>query len=179
MLTVYTTGDGNTYGAADGVLLALLVSEYITDRTEQDVARWKKLRDKGWENMTAEERSEWMGEMKGCYGHTDMNRVESAVEVLSARLCELGYLYHPTTKTDWKRGDSPTRADFERYLGNVENIRKQMKVYSDTPEAPTIGNKLNWSRANDIEKILRDIEKLTDSIVQNMCFAGEIFAGEV
>lgn len=153
--------------------------EFITDRSQKDVERWKELRDKGFEQMSPEEQSEWLAPMKGCYGHTDMNRVESAVEALSARLSELGYLYHPVVKTDWNLWSAPTKRDFERYLGNVATMRKLLKVYADTPMAPTTGNRLDWNRANDIEKILSDIEKLADSMVQNRYYAGEIFAGEV
>ena len=57
----------------------------ITDRTAADVVRWKTLHDKGWEAMSAEEQSEWLGGMKGSYNYTDMNRVESAVKELEAR----------------------------------------------------------------------------------------------
>ncbi len=39
----------------------------ITDRTGQDVSRWRELHDKGWLGMTEAEQSEWMGEMKGRY----------------------------------------------------------------------------------------------------------------
>lgn len=179
MPVIYTTGDGNTYSAGDGAILALLDSKYVTDRTAKDVARWKELRDKGWENMTAEERTEWLSPMKGCYGFTDMNRVESAVEALSARLSELGYLYHPTVKTNWARYSIPTKQEVERYYGNVAKLRELLAVYPDTPEAPTIGDRLNWSRANDIEKILSDVEKLADIVAQNRYYVGDIFAGEV
>ena len=153
--------------------------EFITDRSQKDVERWKELHQKGFEQMSPEEQTEWLAPMKGCYGHTDMNRVESAVEALSARLSELGYLYHPTVKTNWARYSIPTKQEVERYFGNVAKLRELLSVYPDTPEAPTIGDKLNWSRANDIEKILSDIEKLADTLVQNRYYAGEIFAGEV
>ena len=153
--------------------------EFIVDRSQKDVERWRELQRKGFEQMSPEEKAEWLGPMKGCYGHTDMNRVERAVEALSAQLCEMGYLYHPTVKTDWARWSAPTKTDFERYLGNVAGLREVLPLYRDTPAAPTVEDRLNWSRANDIERILSDVEKMAAGINEIQYRAGEIFAGEV
>jgi len=152
----------------------------ITDRTIQDVARWKELHDKGWAGMTAAEQAEWNGEMKGRYSFTDMNRVESAVEALSARFVEKGYLDAPlTVKTDWHSFSVPTRTDMTRYLGNIATLRSLVTVYPDTPLAPTVNQKFNFERANDIEKILLDVDAILTAIPQSWFYAGEIMSGEV
>ena len=152
----------------------------IIDRTKQDVARWRELHDKGWDAMTAAERTEWLGEMKGRYNHTDMNRVESAVEALSARFVEEGYLASPlTVKTDWNRWSCPTLTDMERYLGNIERLRKLVPVYPTTPVTPTVKQKLDYNLANDIEKILVDLDDILTKIPQSVYRAGEIYSGEV
>lgn len=117
--------------------------------------------------------------VKGMYGHTDMNRVENAVAVLSEKMSALQYPYSPTVKTDWTKEDIPTRDDMLRYFGNIAGIRSVIPVYSTTPVAPSIGNRLTYSMANDIEKILVDIERITDSIPKTWYFAGEINSGEV
>ena len=154
--------------------------EFIVDRTSQDVARWKTLRDKGWVKMNAAERTEWLGEMKGRYAYTDMNRVERAVSALSARLVALGYLPSPlATKTSWTRNDAPTSADMVRYLGNIAAIRNSIAVYPTTPAAPSVYAKLNYSRANDLEQILLDVSQILDGLAQFRYYAGEIYAGEV
>ena len=154
--------------------------DFITDRTALDVERWKLLHDKGWDKMSATEQSEWLGEMKGRYNYTDMNRVETAVETLSARLRELGYV-HPTltVKTDWARWSCPTKTDMQRYFENVATLRSASTIYRDTPVAPTVGQKLNYTRANNLEKILSDIDEITTNIPKAWCYAGEIFSGEV
>ena len=152
----------------------------ITDRTKQDVTRWRELHDKGWAAMTAAERQEWSGEMKGRYTATDMNRVESAVESLSARCVEMGYLSAPlTVKTNWDMWSVPTREDMIRYLGNVETLRNVVTLYATTPNAPTIHQKFNYERANDIEQILLDVDEMLTSIPQSWFYAGEIHSGEV
>lgn len=152
----------------------------ITDRTAQDVARWKELHDKGWVRMSPAEQSEWLGEMKGRYSYTDMNRVESAVEALSARFVEGGYLTTPlTVKTNWNLWSVPTKNDMERYLGNVATLRSLVPVYTTTPNVPTVNQRLNHTRANDIEKILIDLDNILTQIPQGYYYAGEIMAGEV
>ena len=152
----------------------------IIDRTEQDVARWRELHDKGWAAMTAAEQTEWMGEMKGRYSYTDMNRVERAVAALSARFVEGGYLTSPlSTKTNWNAWSVPTRADMQRYLGNVATLRGLVPVYPGTPAVPTINQRLNYERANDIEKILVDLDDILTKIPQSWFYAGEIHSGEV
>ena len=117
--------------------------------------------------------------VKGMYGHTDMNRVEKTVADLSEKMSALQYPYSPDVKTDWSREDIPTKDDMLRYYGNIVGIRSAIPVYSTTPIAPNIGHRLNYSMANDIEKILVDIDRITDSIPKSWHFAGEINSGEV
>ena len=152
----------------------------IIDRTLQDVNHWKALHKKGWAGMNDTERTEWLSAMKGCYGITDMNRVEAAVEVLSERLRELGYL-HPTltTKTNWSASDVPTKVDFDRYFSNVEALRKAIALGPSTPETPTTKVNLDFQRANDLEEILLNIDKATTNLQKTWFYAGDIFAGEV
>lgn len=152
----------------------------ITDRTSDDVARWKELHDKGWLGMTESEQIEWMGEMKGRYSHTDMNRVENAVKAVSSHFVENGYLTTPlSVKTDWNSLSIPTRADMERYLGNVATLRGLVPVYPTTPAAPTVNQRFNYERANDIEKILLDLNDIIIKIPQSWNRAGELYSGEV
>lgn len=152
----------------------------ITDRTSQDVARWKMLHDKGWAAMTDDERSEWLGEMKGRYTYTDMNRVENAVKDLSDRFVEIGYLAAPlTVKTDWNRWSAPTVSDFNRYYGNIASLRALVAGYPTTPDVPTVNRRLDYSMANDIEQILEDLENIITKLPQSWYYAGEIFSGEV
>lgn len=152
----------------------------ITDRTSQDVARWRELHDKGLSAMSPAERVEWSGQMKGRYNHTDMNRVENAVKSLSDRMFDLGYLSTKlTVKTDWVESDSPTHDDFARYFGNVKILRDSVAVYGSTPFAPTVNTKLDHNRANDLEKILLDIDEITSGVSKSWYYAGELFSGEV
>ena len=118
--------------------------------------------------------------VKGRYGAVDMNRVESAVEALSARFVEDGYLTFPlSVKTDWNQQSIPTRADMERYLGNVATLRSLARVYPTTPAAPTVNQRMDYRKANDIEQILFDLRDILEKIPNSRFYAGEIYSGEV
>ena len=159
---------------------------FITNRTFDDVKRWKHLRDKGWHRMVEEERKEWLGEIetipaatRGMYTHNDLNRVEKAVEAISLRFKESGYEIQLDTKTDWTYQDTVTKTDMERYLHNISALRGFLVVFKDTPNVPSIDAQLNYKLANDIEKILRDIYNIADGLVRARYYAGEIVSGEV
>jgi hypothetical protein len=183
MAIIYTTGDGKAYATADETLLVLFepnILGLITDRTRADVERWRVLHDKGWGAMTASEKTEWSGEMKGRYSYTDMNRVESAVATLANQFVEKGYLTTPlSTKTDWNLWSVPTKTDMQRYLGNVATLRSLVTVYPTTPEVPTVNQRLDYQRANDIEQILTDIYDILEKTPQSWYYSGEIHSGEV
>ncbi|MBR5873098.1 MAG: hypothetical protein IKY90_00005 [Oscillospiraceae bacterium] len=143
---------------------------FITDRTQADVDRVQLLSAKGFANMTAEERAEWLAGMRGAYNSTDLNRVESAVQYL-AEILNVSV----TTKTNWAVTDIPSTADMERYLENIRKLRAKNKILATTPETPSSMTRLTYSTANNIEKILADIESFTSMWGRS----GEVFCGEV
>lgn len=151
----------------------------ITNRTAADVARWKELHDKGWEAMTSSERAEWSAGMKGAYKHTDMNRVESAVEELVARFQKTGSSLSLTTKTNWTRTGWPTVADMERYFGNVEALRVATGVSLSVPPTPTTKALFDYNKANDLEKILLEVEWWLDRVATAQNHSGDLYLGEV
>ena len=160
---------------------------FITNRTIDDVKRWKTLRDKGWHHMTEEERKEWIGEIettpsatRGMYTHNDLNRVEKAIEAISLRFKESGYkLPELSIKTDWTYQDTITKVEMERFLNNVSVVREFFIVFNDTPSTPSINHRLNYELANDVEEILKDVYKIADGLVRSRYYAGEIMSGEV
>ena len=164
-----------------------VTNNFIYDRSLMDVERWRKLRDKGWANMSPSERQEWLFEVeptpsaaKGMYTHNDLNRVENGVKELADKLGKLGYrVPKMEIKTDWTYRDTITREEMVRYLSNVETIREIAVVFPNTPLTPSIDNKFDHLRANDIEKILNDVFDVVNKTMDSWCYAGEIISGEV
>ena len=151
----------------------------ITDRTAADVSRWKALHDKGWEAMTAEEQAEWLGGMKGSYNYTDMNRVESAVRELEARLARAGKVLSLNTNTSWTKTSWPTESDMNRYFGNVAKIRAAVVVNIDAPAVPTTKTLLDYKKANDLEKNLQAVDNWLNRVEASQMYLGDLYLGEV
>lgn len=151
----------------------------ITDRTQADVDRYAELRAKGWHGMTDEEKTEWETSLKGAYNHTDMNRVESAVEYVANRLTEAGYVVLPVVKKNWTGSDKPTLDDIKRYMKNIADIRAALTIFATTPEAPTTGKRLTYQMANDMEQILIDIDDLISRMASAYFYSNDLYSGEV
>jgi hypothetical protein len=155
------------------------VLNLVTDRTERDVERWRLLHSKGYAALTEAEKAEWDAGMKGAYNYEDMNRVESAVIFIANRLAETGQYVTPEVHPDWHVEDHPTKADMDRYLGNIALLRTMLPLYPTTPKAPTTNKKLDYLAANDIEIILADLDRQISAINQSWYYAGDVYVGEV
>ncbi len=159
----------------------------VTNRTLDDVRRWMELRDKGWDKMTEDERLEWMGERlavpsaaRGMYTHKDLNRVERAVKEIVNRFKDIGYSVPEMEIIINRTHESKFRdSDIERYFRNISIVREILTVYPYTPLLPYVWEPLNYKRANDLEKILIDVDEIFTKLTQSWHYAGEIFTGEV
>ena len=156
-----------------------VIDTLVTDRTEADVSRYSELRDKGWAEMTTAEKAEWVAGMKGAYNASDLNRVASAMSYLSQRFASAGYSVPVSSPTDWANGDIPRKDDLDTYLDDLRRIRAALAVMDTTPEAPESMDYLTWAKANDIEKILVDVDDALGRLLLSPFYSGEIYSGEV
>ena len=158
-----------------------MINTLVTDRTAADLARWLDLRNKGYANMTEAERAEWDSGMKGAYNIGDLNRVGAALNYLRDRLTEASYLTQSAfiAKTDWAVSDIPTASDLFNYLRYVSVIREAIAQFATTPATPTNTGGLDYQEANNIEKILVDVDQLITNMQAHCYYCGELFCGEV
>ena len=158
-----------------------MLENLITDRTLSDVQRWLYLRNKGYDKMTAAEKTEWNNGLKGAYNITDLNRVGNALKYLQNRLVEAGYLVgiEFTPKTDWNGTETITTADFAEYINAVATVRGALSRLSTTPPAPPNTGSLDFQGANDIEQILIDVEYLINKMQEKPLYCGELYTGEI
>lgn len=154
------------------------ILELITDRTQSDVDRILEIISKyNSGEITEEEAAEYLSDSKGTYKFTDFNRVVSALNYINDRLRESGYNRTIKSKSNWKMSDYITPEEFNTYLSDVETIRSTLAVLSSTPQTPT-GN-FDFEKANDIEKILLDVDFLITKTMNNWIYSGEVASGEV
>ncbi len=142
----------------------------ITDRTQKDVNRVKELAIKGKAGTwTDAERSEWMAGMKGAYNYSDWNRVENAVSEIASML---GVSLE--TVTTWNDKSTFKETDVNRYLGNIRKLRTICQGMANTPATPESINHMTYKTANNIEKILVDME----TVIYSWTRCGEVYCGE-
>lgn len=126
---------------------------------------------------------------KGKYEYTDLNRIEEWCQYIAEVLNSYGYYVNVDVKTDWifideedeeidewTRVDMPTVSQMERIRQNVLNLKT---AYYSFTQVPSNLNFMTIDKANDIEKILNEIEILINNMVSQFFYSGEIFAGEV
>lgn len=134
--------------------------ELITDRTQADVL---------------------LGNSRGVYSHTDLNRVEQAVCALARMAEKLDLRFTPRVKLDWGEPDVfdperwPTRGQMERYLQNVRILCTLVGVTARLPESM---DRLSWEGANQIERALLAVERQIWEVENTFSYSGELFAGE-
>lgn len=126
---------------------------------------------------------------KGTYNASDLNRVESAVLSIYTKL----HTINPTidftvdTKTDWmsftygveyaiiNSEQMFTESEATRFLLNINNLKS---VVNASTSIPTTMNNLTYTSANNIEKVLIEIDTLLDNIYTVWCYGGNTFCGE-
>ena len=162
-------------GAINGVNM-------ITDRAKSDVDYVKSIFIKGFNNITEEEKQNFLNGLKGAYNSKDFNRVESAIEYFSQKLVDVpqelqelatslkvswneeffGVPYDPNgyvdveVKTDWDVVDILTSADRKRYLDNIVYILQALE--KDTTKIPSQLEGMDYNGANEIEKSLVEFD---------------------
>ena len=156
----YTLSAVNMVGSSVETMLEAATTKFIlvTDRTAADVAAQNA---------------------KGTYNASDLNRVGAAMNYVADRLTSQGYAVAISPKTDWQPSDWPTPQTMEQYLDDLNELRRQFTVMESTPKVPADMVCLTVDEANDIEKILEDIDLLLTNIAAGWLYSGEIYSGEV
>lgn len=155
----------------------------ITDRTAEDVSRLVYLaRQLSAGTATAAEQAEWAQDLKGAYNASDLNRVDAALEDLAAQLRAVGYALpgFATVRTGlWTVEDIPTASKMAQYLTNVTAVRDAITALDSTPPVPESMARLTYIGANNIERILLDVEDVLGRLRLSWFYSAEISAGEV
>lgn len=156
-------------------------STLITDRSQADVSRVEQIAAKIKAGTASEsELTEFnSAAMKGSYNATDLNRVGAAMQSVADRFNSLGYAVVITPKIDWKEEDCPTPPDMALYLSNLATLRGVIAVMRSTPTVLSDMEDLTYTEANNIEKILVDVNTLLEKSALAWFYSGDLFAGEV
>ena len=78
---------------------------------------------------------------------------------------------------EWQEGDVLYRPQWTTYLDNVQRLRDAYYTLAETGQLPAPEDKLNYTGANNIEKVLADINLLLDGMKSIYRRAGTFTAG--
>lgn len=146
----------------------------ITDRTSADAARADTLRKKiqAGNTLTDEEKAAFE---RGACTIDMLNRIEKKQAELRDILNGYAYTVNFESKT-WAYTDIFTYADYMRLLNNLKKLKDAFFFYSSTPSVPEY--MYGYQEANDIEKILVDIESTIDDMKGRFRQCGTFKCGE-
>ena len=159
-----------------------VIDTLVTDRTRADAERAAQLNGLwagGEWTGTPEERAEWSAGLKGAYNASDLNRVREAMEYLAGLFGTYGYAVSLQVMPTWSDSDIPTEAQMTAYLANLTALRGAAAVPPATPAVPESMERLTYVTANDIERILADLDRQLANMAAAWYYAGELFSGEV
>lgn len=114
------------------------------------------------------------------YDWRDMNRVAEAMEYVAERLRSCGWDVTVTPRR-FTREDFPSQAVFDYYLKQLKKLRDTLALFITTPPVPGVDADrpyMTVQEANDIEKILLDVDRMLSNIAAAWFYSGEIYAGE-
>lgn len=148
----------------------------VIERTSSDISALIALRTK-IKNRTAtpSEWTQWLNNSKGAYNSADLNRVGDAIDYLANLLNGYGYLVSVTPKTDWVKSDTPREAQMFTYLNDLTAIKA--KFYGTTP-LPSTMDDLTYTDANNIEKLLLEIEEYINRMISGFRKCGTFKSGQ-
>ena len=130
-----------------------IIDNLIYDRTHQDL----------------------VGETDKAYiSYMDLNRIEEAVAYLSGLLNKYAYRNFTNNKTNWRIDEIRKQEDCDRIKVNYEVLKSVFVYKFDVPEFKWE----NITEANNIEKILYDIETLIISMEQVFIRSGVANCGQ-
>lgn len=114
--------------------------------------------------------------LKGAYNYTDLNRIEEWCEYL-VNILNSYYNYHVSIaiKKDWTMSDFPTSSEMERIRKNVNTLKQSYFSFTQIPENLEY---MTWQKANDIEKILYEIDKIFKHMENNFVYCGVAGCGQ-
>ena len=147
----------------------MIIDELIYDRTEADLEIPKACKKQNIPYPSDNLRYSW--------DYRALNRTEQAMEYLNQIFKELGYFKAMEFKTNWTDEEiTPEQAN--RYINNLRTLREFIIMESTTLVAPNTINGMSIDRANDIEKILHDIDLVLQHVIANFRYANDLYCGE-
>lgn len=147
----------------------------IVDRSLADVVAAISIRDEKIKHFIELNESDIKSLERGFFTFDTINRIEIKQKELKEKFNVLGYWNVPILNEEWKLGDIFNEGDFQRILKNEKILRDALFVYQTTPDIPPVS--FYFEDINSIEKILQDLEDMTEDIKEHYRICGDYECG--
>lgn len=158
----------------------------IFDRTSEDVVYINTLHQQilsdGFNSLTDAEKLDWLGgadgTTRGAINAMDLNRIERNCECLHDHLLLNGYSTIIERKVDdWTVSDFLYADDILKIRDNVRAILFGFYTLGGSPTI-TDNYNLDVTDINELEENLYNLNYILETIIENIRFSGDVFAGE-
>lgn len=112
---------------------------------------------------------------KSYYNYNDYNRIEKWCEYLADTLNSYNYSVNINVKTNWNRKNFPSESEMERIRQNVNRLKE---AYFSFTQIPKNLEYMTIEQANDIEKILYEIDYILAGMENNFVYCGVAGCGQ-
>ncbi len=112
---------------------------------------------------------------KSYYNYSDLNRIETWCEHLANILNNYSYSVNISIKTNWEMRDFPAQTEIERIRDNINTLKQAYFSFTQIPENLEL---ITIEKANAIEKILHEIDKLIKHMENNFIYSGVSMCGQ-
>lgn len=148
----------------------------VYNRTQQDVENAIKIRSEKVQKFQELSAEDIKVLERGMITLNTLNRIEDKQDELRTILNNMEYWNTPVVSKNWGYTQIFDEAEFERILKNLDILRNAFYVYSDTPKTPKVSYK--FDDINAIEKILYDLEEMTNYVKNNYRECGDFECGQ-
>lgn len=131
--------------------------ELITDRTSSDVSQKRT---------------------KGNWNTSDLMRIAKWQVYIRDLLNEAGYYVNIQPRMAWNIFDLPRQSQVDKIRSDTMKLKEAYYTFISTPTLETGIDYVVFNEANDIEKILKDIEILIDNMMESYRYCGTLYCGE-
>ena len=153
----------------------------IYDRTLNDVNNAIE-QIRAWKERILKGESVTTTDLKGSFGINDLNRVEGNMDYVIKKLVSLGYgdltTYKPRVAGEWLRSDVCNIEELERITNNLILLKSMITQHPQTPDTPDIVSDVDYLKANDLEKIIFDINRTIECMTSYYVRAGVSRSGQ-
>lgn len=153
----------------------------VYDRVVEDVSRVEAFISATYAGLSSVDKIEWDSiRSKGAWNYTDVNRINTWIEYLYAKLQEVGYLVLDidVAQLEYSEHSEFFFEDLEVLRNNVQSFYNKW-VKPDEWSSITHEDYLTELSANILEKNLNLLNELYEAMLNGYVYSNELYSGEV